>query len=331
MEEETPNIPADDGEVGEPNSKEANEPELDGDMKPTSVPDSRLDDEICHDELRSFIPYAHPPVSVNDRTTSYLYLFTLQISSNDQLAIFDLDEHNRLLFDDDMFSRSRRYFVISSIEEFKDRITDAEQQWERFCKRREEGIRTPEKAHIERLKSSGIKDPFFAVNKKNKKLKGRPRPFRVDDVIVELFNASSVVESRAATQLGENIRLLTYVSIFYLPLGYSAALWSINEKYRVPNLAITSVFIALGTYAFVSNMNNVVFFSKKTFGQIKDPTVNRMKRDGDKKGRTALPAFQPSNLFARELNLHCGISWSTSSSKFIHATNSWWCLIIFVL
>ena len=38
--------------------------------------------------------------------------------------------------------------------------------------------------------------------------------------ILQLFSASSVQESKAATRLGENVRLLTYVSIFYLPLSF---------------------------------------------------------------------------------------------------------------
>lgn len=36
----------------------------------------------------------------------------------------------------------------------------------------------------------------------------------------QLFSASAAVETRAATQLGENVRLLAYVSIFYLPLAF---------------------------------------------------------------------------------------------------------------
>jgi hypothetical protein len=38
---------------------------------------------------------------------------------------------------------------------------------------------------------------------------------------IKLFNASGVVESRASTRLGEIVKLLTYVSIFYLPLSFS--------------------------------------------------------------------------------------------------------------
>jgi hypothetical protein len=35
-----------------------------------------------------------------------------------------------------------------------------------------------------------------------------------------LFNASGVMESRASTRLGENVKLLTFVSIFFLLLSF---------------------------------------------------------------------------------------------------------------
>lgn len=38
----------------------------------------------------------------------------------------------------------------------------------------------------------------------------------------QIFNASALVESRSATRLGEDVQLLTYVSMFYLPLGFCA-------------------------------------------------------------------------------------------------------------
>lgn len=45
-----------------------------------------------------------------------------------------------------------------------------------------------------------------------------------------LFNASEVMESRASTRLGENVRLLTFVGIFFLPLSFTMSIWSINDS-----------------------------------------------------------------------------------------------------
>lgn len=37
---------------------------------------------------------------------------------------------------------------------------------------------------------------------------------------LRLFNASSMFESRASTRLGETVKLLTFVTVFYLPLTF---------------------------------------------------------------------------------------------------------------
>ncbi|TGO34102.1 hypothetical protein BHYA_0212g00060 [Botrytis hyacinthi] len=64
-----------------------------------------------------------------------------------------------------------------------------------------------------------------------------------------LFNASALMESRASTRLGENVKLLTYVSIFYLPLAFCAALWAIpnitSSGTRSPFI-ITTVLVGSG-------------------------------------------------------------------------------------
>lgn len=46
-----------------------------------------------------------------------------------------------------------------------------------------------------------------------------PGALTTDDA-QQLFNASAVMESRMSTRLGENIKLLTLVSIFFLPLSF---------------------------------------------------------------------------------------------------------------
>ena len=47
----------------------------------------------------------------------------------------------------------------------------------------------------------------------------------------QLFNASAVIESRASTRLGENVKLLTFVSIFFLPLAFTTV--SLPQSMRI--------------------------------------------------------------------------------------------------
>lgn len=47
------------------------------------------------------------------------------------------------------------------------------------------------------------------------------------------------MESRSATRLGQNVQLLTYVSIFYLPLGFCAVSFEITLLFIVRLLKAT--------------------------------------------------------------------------------------------
>ena len=105
-----------------------------------------------------------------------------------------------------------------------------------------------------------------------------------------------MIESRAVTRLGENVKLLTYVSIFYLPLAFCAGLWSINENYDKISFGITSVIVAIGTYFVVGNLENVIIALRTLYNTFKQPVVNRMASDPDpkwlKRGQ-AFRSFEP--------------------------------------
>ncbi|KAF7930093.1 hypothetical protein EAE99_004286 [Botrytis elliptica] len=83
-----------------------------------------------------------------------------------------------------------------------------------------------------------------------------------------LFNASALMESRASTRLGENVKLLTYVSIFYLPLAFCAALWAIpditSSGTRSPFI-LTTILVGFVTYMIVFNLGNIVKQSRRVY------------------------------------------------------------------
>jgi hypothetical protein len=79
------------------------------------------------------------------------------------------------------------------------------------------------------------------------------------------------------------VRLLTYVSIFYLPLAFCAGLWSLDESYDTSAFAITSVAVAVGTYMFVGNLENIVRGVKSFYRSVKQPIVGRMAQDPEQK------------------------------------------------
>lgn len=170
----------------------------------------------------------------------------------------DPKSYAMLLFDDETFSRSRLYFwIIGCLSEFDVSIEDNIKQWklfrqaridpevEKFHEEVEFGFvinNSPEgvtelrdlslrgeeaRQVLEDLQSQfraklatvqtlrdgvSFKQPIYAVLRK----------CWAYTIIVQLFNASALIESRSSTRLGQNVKLLTYVSIVYLPLAFCA-------------------------------------------------------------------------------------------------------------
>ncbi|KAK4236067.1 hypothetical protein C8A03DRAFT_36049 [Achaetomium macrosporum] len=84
-----------------------------------------------------------------------------------------------------------------------------------------------------------------------------------------LFNASAVMESRASTQLGENVKLLTF------------AIWSINESYSRVDLAIITASVAVATYLITLNLNNLVRALRKLYAPKRRKLIQQMERDSE--------------------------------------------------
>ncbi|KAL6823205.1 hypothetical protein V8C40DRAFT_275323 [Trichoderma camerunense] len=82
----------------------------------------------------------------------------------------------------------------------------------------------------------------------------------VRDLLQIEFAWITIHETRLSTKLGQNVMLLTYVSIFYLPLGFCAALWAIpnitDGNTRTPFI-ITAALVSLVTLLITFNMDKI--------------------------------------------------------------------------
>jgi hypothetical protein len=88
------------------------------------------------------------------------------------------------------------------------------------------------------------------------------------------------MESRASTRLGENVKLLTFVSIFFVPLSFCTSLWSINDQIMsLSALAITITLVALATYLIVFNLNTLVKLSKTVYREQRVKLIESMSED----------------------------------------------------
>ncbi|PCH05679.1 Hypothetical protein PENO1_021120 [Penicillium occitanis (nom. inval.)] len=82
----------------------------------------------------------------------------------------------------------------------------------------------------------------------------------IRDLLQFEFAWASINESRVSTRLGHNVMLFTYVSIFYLPLAFCAAIWAIpniaDSDTRNPFI-ITSVIVGFITLLISFNLENI--------------------------------------------------------------------------
>ncbi|RHZ45310.1 uncharacterized protein CDV56_101526 [Aspergillus thermomutatus] len=223
--------------------------------------------------------------------------FDLVLNQND--SVFHPDLHDRFLFDDASFSRSRYYFwLMDSLEGFTSAVSDAIHEWEVYWWARKDVFEDYEAFYLDKWRNTEVElgspkppqdpprleDSVKRVERHVARLREilsrfenlRDRTMTLRD---GLFNASAVIESRAATQLGENVKLLTYVSILYLPLSYCAALWSINRDFNLVVFAIVTALLAIGTYALVLNLNNIVLLIRKAYRKLRTPILEAMKDD----------------------------------------------------
>ncbi|PMD46738.1 hypothetical protein L207DRAFT_220066 [Hyaloscypha variabilis F] len=198
--------------------------------------------------------------------------------------IFDLEAHDNLIFDDDLYTRSRRYFwVINCVNESTNLLQRNMQAW---TKHREEILplgQEPLSVKLGKEFDNSIQkcDEVLArlVEVKESFNEQRTKAVALRD---GLFSASAVMESRASTRLGENVKLLTYVSIFYLPLAFCTSIWSTTDTFGYRNLVITMVAIGFLTYLVVFNLNLLVIFSKTSYSSLKINVISSMQADSRK-------------------------------------------------
>ncbi|PMD53183.1 uncharacterized protein K444DRAFT_646874 [Hyaloscypha bicolor E] len=201
------------------------------------------------------------------------------------------DKYVKLLFEDESYTRSRTYFwilgclpafenTIGNVPVSTNTIRDTMKHWEVFqdshITRIQDGPEHQDTAACEMAKDIGI------LMTSLDQIKGEFGAMRTQVTLLRdgLFNASSVVESRASTRLGENVKLLTYVSIFYLPLAFCAALWAIPNILELSTkvaFVVTSIVVGAITYAIVFNLDSLADKGWKLYIPVRIRVLHRME------------------------------------------------------
>ncbi|KAF7958029.1 hypothetical protein EAE96_003596 [Botrytis aclada] len=196
---------------------------------------------------------------------------------SEKMAFRDPDHHDRLLVDDETFSRSKKYFwAISILKELHVSISKNIEEIERVLE--DPRIRIGTANTSLDLNLEGIRKKLKLLQDIASRLSDKRE--EALDLRDGLFNASGVMESRASTRLGENVRLLTFVSIFFLPLSFRMAVWSINDTlFSLKALTIAGTLIAVATYATVFNLDNLMFLCRVWHRKLTGRFITQMKDD----------------------------------------------------
>lgn len=201
--------------------------------------------------------------------------------------IFDPDLHDSLLFDDELFTGSRKYFwLIDTLQTFDKILQQNIKAWtsyrDRFMMPLSKGLEnfagTTWKAALDEdiSRCDRYQEELERIRKLFKDHRDRTLALREG-----LFSASAVIESRASTRLGENVKLLTYVSIFYLPLTFCTGLWSTTDTFNFTTLAYVSVITALTTYVLTFNLSKIVWSLNAQYAKAKANVIAHMMKDED--------------------------------------------------
>ena len=188
-------------------------------------------------------------------------------------------ENIDLLSDDPRFSRSRTYFwALQVYKMFEERLVETISTWEKFYQAHEfeanDGV-----INAEQLSSSLSRISQAVESLRGNLQRVRARSAEVERLRQGLFGASALFDSRTAVRQGDNIRLLTYITILFLPLTFCTSIFGMQVV--LPALPIKALIIAMptifvATVLIVMNLQNLADTAERATRDIATRLRSRM-------------------------------------------------------
>ncbi|CZR64326.1 uncharacterized protein PAC_14224 [Phialocephala subalpina] len=197
--------------------------------------------------------------------------------------MFDSKERDKLLFEDEEFTYSRRYFwafqtlgvmnndIKAMVDAYRDNFTD--EVWEGKHKTLWPMVEGDSARSVYwRKRMVGLRKEFERVVEQLEKLweENDDRRKEIRTLRDQLFSGTSVQESRKSVELsevtilqGHNIKLLTLVSIFFLPLTFVTSVFGMtnmptDHQFKVFGIVMATVcvpfFLLIGSLNTTSGM-----------------------------------------------------------------------------
>ncbi|KAK0514793.1 hypothetical protein JMJ35_002172 [Cladonia borealis] len=199
---------------------------------------------------------------------------------------FDSELRQGILFEDRNFSNSKRYFwALQSLRLFAEHI--------------EGTLRSIPNVFISiRLSDSSLED-YETVEGSLKEMQEQFGELRdrierkrqaIESLRDGLFSASSVAEGRIALEQNGNIRLLTLVTIVYLPLTLAASIYSMRVlplSAGIVSYLVVTILMCAVTYALVLNLRHLKNATSLARSNIYSLLRTREDKYGKKEVRSA--------------------------------------------
>ena len=132
-------------------------------------------------------------------------------------ATFHGDKHS-LLSDDSSFSRSKTYlWAIQVYKVFEKNLAETISVWAEF---EAQSLQKLDETQIEHKEESLMTIHFAIQALRNKLTDLKKKHDEVMNLRDGLFSTSQLLDSRVSVRQNDNIRLLTYVNLLFLPLGF---------------------------------------------------------------------------------------------------------------
>ncbi|KAF2720381.1 hypothetical protein K431DRAFT_93394 [Polychaeton citri CBS 116435] len=225
--------------------------------------------------------------------------------------MFDSDIRDKLLFEDGNYTYSRRYFwayqtmgimidsIKAMINAYEDNFTD--EVWSGHHRTLWPMIdQNSHRSNYYQKKMAALKPKFEAQMRNLKKLifEYEARRREVTSLRDQLFSGTSVLESRKSVeqaeitvQQGHNIKLLTLVSIFFLPLTFVTSIFGMSnmpQEHHYTVFAIVTITVCVPFFVLVGSLNTtqgMQFWrikTKKLMSNIGKTFRRHFKRDRDR-------------------------------------------------
>ncbi|KAK2758324.1 hypothetical protein FQN54_004172 [Arachnomyces sp. PD_36] len=173
-----------------------------------------------------------------------------------------MEDRSDLMADDPQFSLSKTYFwALQTYKLFERGLRDTITTWENFKKESLPKVRdgriSPEDWN------AAVESIDQAIDKLRLKIARVQRGIQdVKDLREGLQSTAAVFDSRTAVRQGENIRLLTYITLLFLPLSFGTGIFSMQIIDMTPNtikaFAITLPIITVISALIIFNLDTAI-------------------------------------------------------------------------